>query len=137
MNADCIFCKIINGEAACYRIYEDKYRLAFLDVSNDVEGHTLVVPKKHFENILDCDEETLSQVMKTVQAVSTHFTENCGYDGINILNANKEAAQQSVFHLHFHIIPRKKKDKIDAWITANMQENEKNSLEKLCEKLKL
>lgn len=104
---ECVFCKIIKGELPCYKIYEDEYTLAFLDISKDCYGHTLVIPKKHFENILDCDEECLSYTMKTVKKIAKHYVENCGFKGVNILNANGVEAQQSVFHLHFHILPRK------------------------------
>ena len=112
---DCIFCKIASGEIPGMRVYEDDLTLAFMDIAKDVDGHILVVPKKHFKNILDCDEETLSAVMKTVKKVSEHLTENCGYDGVNLLNASDESAGQSVPHLHIHIIPRKCNDNIDAW----------------------
>ena len=112
---DCIFCKIASGEIPGMRVYEDDLTLAFMDIAKDVDGHILVVSKKHFRNILDCDEETLSAVMKTVKKVSVHLTENCGYDGVNLLNASDESAGQSVPHLHIHIIPRKQNDNIDAW----------------------
>ena len=111
----CIFCKIIKGEIPSYKIYEDEYTYAFLDIAKDVDGHTLVIPKKHVENILDCDNETLHHVMNTVKKIANHYVDNCGYNGVNILNANDKSAQQSVFHLHFHIIPRKNEDGIDAF----------------------
>lgn len=112
---DCIFCKIIKGEIPSYKIYEDEYTYAFLDIASDSYGHTLVIPKKHCTNVLDCPDEYLSAVMASVKKIALHYTEDCGFDGVNILNASEEAAQQSVFHLHFHIIPRKKGDNIDIW----------------------
>ncbi len=112
---DCIFCKIASGEIPCMKIYENDLTLAFMDIAKDVDGHILVVPKKHFRNILDCDEETLCAVMKTVKTVSNHLTDHCGYEGVNLLNASGESAGQSVSHLHIHIIPRKRNDGIDAW----------------------
>ena len=112
---DCIFCIIIKGDIPSYKIYEDEYTYAFLDIAGDVDGHTLVIPKNHCVNILDCDAEKLSNVMKTVKLISNHYVNNCGYDGVNILNANNSAAQQSVFHLHFHIIPRKNNDGVDGF----------------------
>ncbi|ULG71984.1 HIT family protein [Macrococcus brunensis] len=111
----CIFCSIINRQASAHVIYEDDSTLALLDIAEDVDGHTLVIPKKHFNSILDCDADTLNAVMNTVQKVSRHFTENCHYDGVNLLNANGIAADQSVPHFHIHIIPRKKNDGIEAW----------------------
>lgn len=107
---DCIFCKIINGDIPCMKIYEDEHTLSFMDIANDVDGHMLVIPKKHCTNILDADEKTLHHVMDTVKKVSDHCVKNCGCEGINILNANNQCAGQSVFHLHMHIIPRKNGD---------------------------
>lgn len=112
---DCIFCKIASGEITGLRIFENGETLAFMDIAKDVDGHILVIPKKHCKNILDCDEETLSAVMKTVKTVSNHLTDRCGCDGVNLLNASDESAGQSVAHFHVHIIPRKTNDGIDAW----------------------
>ncbi len=113
--SDCIFCKIASGEIQGMRVYEDAETLAFMDLAKDVDGHVLVIPKKHCKNILDCDAETLSAVMNTVKKVSLHLTEKCGYDGVNLLNASDESAGQSMPHFHIHIIPRRKSDGIDAW----------------------
>ena len=112
---DCIFCKIIDGQIPSYKIYEDEYVYAFLDNAGDVYGHTLVVPKKHCVNVLDCDGEILAKVMCAVQKIAKHYVDDCGFSGVNILNASGSSAQQSVFHLHFHIIPRKENDGIDSW----------------------
>ena len=112
---DCIFCKIVSGDIPSRKIYEDDRTLAFMDVAGDVDGHILVIPKKHCKNILDCDPDSLNAVMRTVQKVSVHLVENCGYDGVNLLNASDESAGQSVPHLHIHIIPRQHGDQIDAW----------------------
>ena len=112
---NCIFCKIIKGEIPSYKIYEDEYTYAFLDIAKDVDGHTLVIPKKHVVNIFDCDEETLKHVMNTVKKICNHYVDNCGFEGCNILNASGEVAQQTVMHLHIHIIPRKANDNVNAW----------------------
>lgn len=131
---DCIFCKIIKGEIPCYKIYEDEDVLVFLDIAGDIDGHTLVVPKKHVKNILDCDNETLHKVINVVQLVSKHYVSNCGYDGVNTMNANEQCSGQSVFHLHFHIIPRKIGDNVNAFPHFD---GAKNSLEIMKNKLKL
>ena len=112
---NCIFCQIASGKIQGLRIYENDNTLAFMDIAKDVDGHILVIPKKHCKNILDCDAETLSAVIQTVKTVSNHLTEHCGYEGVNLLNASGESAGQSVPHFHIHIIPRKKDDGIDAW----------------------
>ena len=112
---DCIFCKITSGEIPGMTVYEDDLTMAFMDVAKDVDGHLLVIPRKHCKNILDADEETLFAVMRTVKRISEHLVQCSGYDGVNLLNASDESAGQSVPHFHIHIIPRKTGDGIDAW----------------------
>jgi histidine triad (HIT) family protein len=107
---DCIFCKIIAGDIPSYKIYENDAVYAFLDVAEDGDGHTLVVPKQHCRNMFDAPPETVSAVLNAVQTIARHYVRNCGYDGINVLNFNEECAGQTVFHLHFHIYPRKNGD---------------------------
>ena len=112
---DCVFCKIVRGEIASRKVFEDEHTLVFMDIAGDVDGHMIAIPKKHFKSILDCDEEVLNHLMKTVKKVANHCVLNCGYDGVNLLNASEESAGQSVFHFHVHIIPRKNDDNLDAW----------------------
>lgn len=121
--SDCVFCKIISGEFQCMKVYEDESTLAFMDTAKDVDGHILAVPKQHFTNILDCDDKALAALMKTVKKISCHLTENCGYDGVNLLNASGTSAGQSVPHFHIHIIPRRKNDGINAWPDFKGAEN--------------
>lgn len=131
---DCLFCKIINGEIPSYKIYEDEFAYSFLDISNDCNGHILVIPKKHCKNILDCDKVTLSHLFQTVQKISRHLVDNCGFDGVNILNANGESAEQTVFHFHVHILPRKEKDGQHVFpiLDKNIA-----TLEEICDKLRI
>lgn len=131
---DCIFCKIMKGELPCMKIYEDERTMAFLDIAKDVDGHILVIPKKHVTNILDADGETLSHVMNTVKKIGVHLTENCGYEGMNILNANNECSGQTVFHLHIHVIPRKHGDGVAGFPKFAGAEI---PLEEMCERLKI
>ena len=107
MADDCIFCKIIKGEIPSFKIYEDDYTYAFLDIAKDMDGHTLVIPKNHCRSMLECSAEDLGHVMETVQKISRHYIEDCGYDGVNLFNCTNECAHQSVFHFHMHILPRK------------------------------
>ena len=111
---DCIFCKIIR-ENGIKKVYEDDWTVAFMDIAKDVDGHIIAIPKKHVKNILDCDLDTLDKLLDCVKKVSNHLVDNCGYDGVNLLNASDESAGQSVPHFHIHIIPRKINDGIDAW----------------------
>lgn len=110
---DCIFCKIIDGSIPSRKIYEDDKVYAFLDIACDAVGHTLVIPKKHCVNVLDCPKDDLDAVIEAVQKISRHYVEDCGFEGVNVLNSSGASAQQEVFHLHFHIYPRKKGDGID------------------------
>lgn len=112
----CVFCSIVAGELPCRKIFEDDKTLAILDIAGDVDGHMLVLPKTHVESVLDCDSKTLDAVMRTVQTVSKHLS-TIGYDGVNILNASGKAADQSVPHLHFHLIPRRFGDHLNTWPT--------------------
>ena len=115
MSADCVFCKIISDELPSLKVYEDDHALVFMDIAGDVDGHMVAVPKKHVNNILDCDADTLSHLLLAVKKVSDYCVSHCGYEGVNLLNASGESAGQSVPHFHIHIIPRKAGDGIDAW----------------------
>jgi len=130
----CVFCKILNGEIPSYKIYEDESCYAFLDIADDAIGHTLVIPKKHYENVLDIPEEELCNVMSAVQKIAKHYTQDCGYTGVNIMNASGIDAQQSVFHLHFHIFPRKENDGVKAWPEFGKVNSD---FEKVCNDLKM
>lgn len=111
----CIFCKISNREIPSLTVYEDEHTMVFMDIAKDVDGHMVAIPKKHVKSILDCDTDTLGHVMSAVKRVCNHCVDHCGYEGINLLNANDESAGQSVPHFHIHIIPRNSKDNVNAW----------------------
>ena len=106
----CIFCKIINGEIPSKKVYEDDYVVAILDISQATKGHTLVLPKKHFSNLLEIDNVYYLMVMMVVKELSAKIVNNLGAEGVNILNNCGEAAGQTVMHFHVHIIPRYKDD---------------------------
>ena len=125
---DCIFCRIVKGEILSMKIYDDKFTYVFLDIAEDVNGHMVAVPKKHINNILDCDNETLNKLITTVKLISNHCVQKCDYDGVNLLNASDVSAGQSVPHFHIHIIPRKKGDDIDAWPKFNGTTMSKNEI---------
>ena len=103
---DCIFCKIANGEIPSDTVYEDERYRAILDLSPAVKGHTLIIPKEHFDDLLSADDETLSTVLKTAQRIGGAMKDALGCDGFNVVQNNGEAAGQTVHHLHIHVIPR-------------------------------
>jgi histidine triad (HIT) family protein len=102
-----IFAKILRGEIPAHKIYEDDYTLAFMDVMPQVDGHSLVIPKQPSRNLLDADPVTLAHLMATVQKVSIAAMKAFKADGIQIRQYNEEVAGQTVFHLHFHVLPMK------------------------------
>ena len=112
---DCIFCKIADHSLPSMTVYEDDHTIAFMDTAKDIDGHILVIPKTHAQNILDCNEDVLLHLANTVKKLSSHLVDNCRFDGVNLLNASGESAGQSVQHFHIHVIPRKNGDNIDAW----------------------
>ena len=129
----CIFCMIANHEINSSIIYEDEKVVAFLDLSQVTKGHTVVVPKKHYANLLEADPEDLAHVIKVTQMLSKRIMERCGALGVNILNNCNEVAGQTVMHVHFHIIPRYSNN--DA-IEIKFNESEKQNLEEICNLLK-
>ena len=104
--ADCIFCKIIAGEIPSYTIHEDEEFKVFLDVNPASKGHALIVPKTHYADIYDIDEDVAARAMKLAKKLATRMTEVLGCEGFNLMQNNNEAAGQTVFHFHMHLIPR-------------------------------
>lgn len=106
-DASCIFCKIIDGEIPSYTIYEDENIKAFLDISQATPGHTLIVPKTHVKDIFEYDPELASKTFAKIPLIAqTIKASNPNIIGMNIVNNNGSIAYQSVFHSHFHLIPR-------------------------------
>jgi histidine triad (HIT) family protein len=112
---NCLFCKIAKGEIPCEKIYEDEHTLAFLDIKPLNEGHTLVIPKAHSENILSIESAPLSHVMETVRRIAPVIKDATGASGVNIHSNNGASAGQVVFHTHIHIIPRHERDGYKHW----------------------
>lgn len=106
MKNNCIFCAIAAGEIPSFKVYEDDLVLGYLDINPFAKGHTLVIPKKHSEGLLDTDDATLAAIIARVRKIAAHIKAKLGCDGFNILQNNGEAAGQTVHHVHFHIVPR-------------------------------
>lgn len=103
---DNIFSKIIAGTIPSHKVYEDQDTLAFMDVMPQAPGHLLVIPKSGSRNLLDADPATLSKLMPVVQKLAVAAKDAFDADGVFIAQFNEPAAGQTVFHLHFHVIPR-------------------------------
>ena len=102
----CVFCSIIKGDIPSKKVYEDDNTLAILDISQTTCGHTLVMPKKHYENFLEMPKEEFADLMTKTQTIVKQVVENLDAKGCNILINTNEVAGQSVMHTHVHIIPR-------------------------------
>ena len=123
---DCIFCKIAAGEIPSATVYEDDSFRAILDLGPAAKGHTLVIPKEHSENLLDVGPETAKKALSVISKTANAIKDAMGCDGINVVQNNGEAAGQTVFHLHVHLIPRMKDDNIDIkWAQGECADGEK------------
>lgn len=109
---DNIFAKLLRGEIPSTRVYEDDDTLAFMDIMPRADGHLLVIPKTPCRNVLDASPEQLSAVMATVQRLSNAVLKAFDADGVTIQQFNEAAGGQEVFHLHFHVLPRKEGDRL-------------------------
>ena len=116
-----IFCKIINNEIPSYTIYEDEIVKVFLDVNPSHNGHTLIIPKKHYQDLFDIDSEVLNHILKITKEIALLLKERLNYDGISLCENNGYG--QEVKHFHFHLIPKYK-------------DEEKLSIEEVFNKLK-
>jgi histidine triad (HIT) family protein len=103
---DCIFCKVLAGEIPGERVYEDEHAIAVMDINPWTRGHIVVFPRKHAENLFEIEDEELERVIVAVKRVAAKVREGLDPDGVNLLQSNGRAAWQTIFHLHFHVIPR-------------------------------
>ncbi len=117
MEEECIFCKIVKGDIPCTKLYEDDKILSFLDIMPASKGHALVIPKNHYRTLIDMPHEEIKEVMDIVQKVAAATMVSLpGVEGFNVLQSNNKVAGQVIPHVHFHIIPRHEKDKLNfAW----------------------
>lgn len=106
----CIFCKIVKGDIPSYKLYEDNNILAFLDVNPKANGHTLIVPKKHYKDLFDIDEETINKIFKLTKNLAGDLKSKLNCDGFSLVQNNGNI--QEVKHFHLHIIPTYNNDNI-------------------------
>ncbi len=110
MKDDCIFCKLANGVFETNKIYEDDDFTVILDAGPANRGHALIIPKEHYANIYELPEDIAGKAFILAGKLAKHMTDKLGCDGFNIVQNNGEAAGQTVFHFHIHLIPRFKGD---------------------------
>src|ERR1700709_1158198 len=104
--SDCLFCKIIAGEIPAQIVHEDDRTVAFMDIAPATRGHMLVVPRAHTDDLLTADPKDVAACGVAAQELARRAYEDLGAAGVNVLQSSGSAAWQSVFHLHFHVIPR-------------------------------
>ena len=128
---ECIFCKIVQKQIPAFIVYEDDLCLAFLDINPLAVGHTLVVPKKHTENIFDIEEKDLEHIAKVAKRIAGKMKESLGAEGVNLFQASGTVAGQSILHFHLHVVPRKADDgvNINEWWTSKARRASKEELE--------
>lgn len=132
---DCIFCKIANGEIPSATVYEDSICRVILDVNPANKGHALIIPKEHFDNIYSMDAETAAKIFTMATEVAKAQKAELNPDGLNILQNNGEAAGQTVFHFHMHLVPRYIKDNVTmTWIPGKADTEELSALSKALRK---
>jgi histidine triad (HIT) family protein len=133
---NCIFCKIISHQAPSHRVYEDPDFLAFLTINPVSKGHTLVIPKTHWESLFDLDHGVAGRYFEVIQKLGIHICKKLDCRDFNVVNANGKRAQQSVFHIHFHIVPRFENDGLNLWFHG-LQKPGNDELEKVCRLIKV
>lgn len=125
----CIFCKLANGEIPTATIYEDADFRVILDASPASKGHALILPKEHFADLYELDDEIAAKAFVLAKKMVIRLTDVLGCDGYNIVQNNKEPAGQTVFHFHMHLIPRYKGDKVGlGWKMGTLDDAEKEEI---------
>lgn len=110
MSENCLFCQIVRREKSAYIVYDDEKCMAFLDVYPVTEGHTLVIPKEHYQNIYQIPDEQLAHIIKICKKLAHHYLDIFQTSGLNIIQSNGIAATQTIFHFHIHLVPRYDQD---------------------------
>jgi histidine triad (HIT) family protein len=130
----CIICEIVAGRVSSWVIYQDNDVICFLPRTLEAYGHTVIAPKSHYPDLLTTPDHLLGAVVHTAKKLAIHYNNQIGSSGVNLLHASGVSAQQSVLHLHFHLIPRFDNDGLNAWPSFSAIQCDKDEL---LQKLKL
>lgn len=129
MSEKCIFCKIANGEIPSATLYEDEEFRVILDLNPASKGHALILPKEHAADLFDLPDETAGRAIILAKKIASVLKEGLHADGINVVQNNGEAAGQTVFHYHMHLIPRYQGDTVNVnWIPGTLTEEDKKEI---------
>lgn len=133
MSDQCPFCQIISGKTPCFKIYEDNDVIAVLDINPASKGHTLVIPRQHFDNIIEVPDDVISSIFKVAKKLCGRIVGVVGAEGLNIVYGMGAVAGQRIAHFYVHIIPRSKGDEksvVVAWQGAQMSQEDFLNLHK-------
>jgi histidine triad (HIT) family protein len=135
---DCLFCKIAKGEIPSVKIFENENVFAFLDINPLTEGHCLVIPKQHYTDIFEIEEDVLKEIIAVAKDIAENAKRNLGATGVQLMNASGKDAEQSVFHFHLHVVPRYENDglEMNKWWQSKAQNPSQEKLKKIAENLK-
>ena len=131
---DCIFCKIIAGEIPSFKLYEDDATLAFMDINPASDGHALVIPKEHASDVHTVSKEAIANTVITAKKIASAVEKTVVPGGINLVQCNGEAAGQSVFHFHMHVLPRRDGDELK--MNWGLKPGDMDAIGTLAEKIK-
>jgi histidine triad (HIT) family protein len=120
----CIFCKILNKEINCYKVYENDFVFAFLDVLPMSSGHTIIIPKEHIADVEAISDNQLMEMARAFKIIGKAMMAGLGVEGYSVFLDNKSAANQHVPHVHFHIVPRKEGDGFERWAQSAYEKGE-------------
>jgi histidine triad (HIT) family protein len=134
VSEDCLFCKIAAGELPAEIVQEDEHTLAFMDINPWTRGHALVIPREHSADLLVVPDEDLARTTAAAKRLAQRMKERLGCDGVNLLNSCGQAAWQTVFHFHVHVIPRYDDDPLE--LPGRPQEASQEELAALGEELR-
>ncbi len=130
--SSCIFCRLANGEIPTNTIYEDEMFRVILDAAPAAKGHALIIPKEHYADLYEIDEETAGAAMKLAKKLAAHMTNVLQCDGFNLVQNNGEVAGQTVFHFHLHLIPRYKNMKNNDILLWNHENFTEDEMKEIC-----
>jgi histidine triad (HIT) family protein len=134
MAEDCLFCSILAGDVRAQVVDEDEHTVAFMDINPWTRGHALVIPRNHSRNLYEVPEDDLARTLSAAKRLALRMRERLRCDGVNLLNSCEQAAWQTIFHFHLHVIPRYEDDPLQ--LPTRPQQADEDELTEVAEQLR-
>jgi histidine triad (HIT) family protein len=134
MAEDCLFCSILAGDVPAQMVDEDEHTVAFMDINPWTRGHALVIPRNHSRNLYEVPEDDMAQTLSAAKRLAIRMRDRLGCDGVNLLNSCEQAAWQTIFHFHVHVIPRYDDDPLS--LPTRPQQAEQEDLARIAGELR-